>query len=106
MIRDARRAAGLTQQGLAIRLSTTQSAIAQLESDRSNPRLSTLERALRACGHELTIAARPAKSSIDETLTAAHLRIPREDRLARFDRAYADMREIALAGRRARGELG
>jgi transcriptional regulator with XRE-family HTH domain len=105
LLRDARRAAGLTQAGLASRLGTTQSAIARLERDGANPRIETLDRALRACGRELSLDARPHKSSIDETLVAARLRLTPGERLLSFDRAYADIREIALAGRRARGEL-
>jgi transcriptional regulator with XRE-family HTH domain len=106
LIRDARRSAGLSQQALATRIGTTQSAVAGLEADRSSPRVATLERALRACGRELSLAAPPKNSSIDETLVAAHLSIPREHRLRRFDRAYAEVRKSALAGQRARGELG
>ncbi len=106
LVREARRSAGLSQQALASRLGTTQSAIAGLESDRSSPRVATVERALRACGQELTLSAQRRNSSIDETLTAAHLQIPREHRLRSFDRSYAEVRKIAVAGQRARGELG
>lgn len=105
MLRDARRAAGLTQAGLAARLGTTQSAIARLEADGANPRIETLARALRACGRELTLEARPHRSSIDETLVARQLEVPPGQRLLSFEHAYADVRKIALAGRRARGEL-
>ena len=106
LVREARRSAGLSQQALASRMGTTQSAVAGLEADRSSPRVATLERALRACGRELSLDAAPKNSSIDESLTAAHLRVPRELRLRRFDRAYAEVRKLALAGRRSRGELG
>lgn len=105
LIRDARRSAGLSQQALASRMSTTQSAIAGLESDRSSPRVSTVERALRACGRELSLTAARQRSSIDETLVAANLRYTPEQRLLGFERSYANMRELALAGARARGEL-
>jgi transcriptional regulator with XRE-family HTH domain len=106
LLRQARRAAGLTQAELAARLGTTQPAIARLESVQANPRIDTLARALRACDRELLLDARAQRSSIDETLVAAQLRIPPGQRLVRFDRAYADVRQLALAGRRARGELG
>jgi transcriptional regulator with XRE-family HTH domain len=105
LIREARRGAGLTQAELAARLGTTQSAIARLEAPSSNPRLSTLSRALDACGRELSLEARPRQSSIDETLVAGRLRLTPEQRIKSFERAYAETRKIALAGRRSRGEL-
>jgi transcriptional regulator with XRE-family HTH domain len=106
LLQQARRAAGLTQAELASRLGTTQPAIARLESSHANPRIDTLARALRACGRELTLGARPDKSSIDETLVAAQLRIPPGQRLLGFDRAYGEARQLARAGRSARHELG
>jgi transcriptional regulator with XRE-family HTH domain len=106
LIRDARSAAGLTQAELARRLGTTQSAIARLEAADSNPRIDTLDRALDACGRRLSLEAPPKRSSIDETLVARQLQLSPADRLRSFDRAYAETRRIALAGRRARRELG
>ena len=105
LLRHARTAAGLTQAELSRRLGTTQSAVARLESPAANPRLATLERALRACGHRLELDARPERSSIDETLVFENLRLPPGERIKRFEQAYAGVREIALAGRRSRGEL-
>jgi transcriptional regulator with XRE-family HTH domain len=105
LIRAARRGAGLSQASLAARLGTTQSAVARLEADGANPRIDTLARALRACGHDLDIESRPRKSSIDETLVARQLRLSPGERLKSFERSYANVREIALAGARARGEL-
>jgi transcriptional regulator with XRE-family HTH domain len=105
LVREARRSAGLTQQALASRLGTTQSAIAGLESDRSSPRVSTVERALRACGQELSLTAREPHPNIDETLVASMLRIPQEHRLRSFANSYASVRGLALAAARARGEL-
>ena len=105
LVREARRSAGLSQQALASRLGTTQSAIAGLESDRSSPRVATVERALRACGQELALTAQQPTSSIDETLVASMLRIPREHRLKSFTNSYANVRSLALAAARSRGEL-
>jgi transcriptional regulator with XRE-family HTH domain len=105
LIRDARRDAGFTQAELAARLDTTQSAIARLEAEGANPRVDTLMRALDACGRELLLESRPHRSSIDETLVAARLRLTPEQRIKSFEGAYAETRKIALAGRRARGEL-
>jgi transcriptional regulator with XRE-family HTH domain len=105
LVRDARRSAGLSQQALASRIGTTQSAVAGLESDRSSPRVSTVERALRACGQELTLSAHKNPSTIDEALVASMLRIPPEHRLRSFANSYANVRELALTAARARGEL-
>ena len=105
LIRNARRDAGLTQAELASRLGTTQSAIARLEADGANPRLSTLTRALEACERELVLESRPRRSSIDETLVAGRLRLTPEQRIKSFERSYANVREFALAGARSRGEL-
>lgn len=105
LIRTARLAQGLTQNELAMRLGTTQSAVARLEADGANPRFETLVKALTACGRELSLETRPHRSSIDETLVARQLRMSPAARLRSFDNAYAETRKIAIAGRRARGEL-
>jgi transcriptional regulator with XRE-family HTH domain len=105
LIRDARRTSGLTQAELAERLGTTQSAIARLEAEGANPRLSTLTRALDACGRDIVLESTPRRSSIDETLVGGRLRLTPEQRIKSFERAYAETRTLALAGRRARGEL-
>jgi transcriptional regulator with XRE-family HTH domain len=105
LLRDARRGAGLSQAALASRLGTTQSAIARLERDAVSPRVDTLERALRACGRRLELGVGRSETSIDETLVARMLRVPPGERIKSFERSYANLREIALAGARSRGEL-
>lgn len=105
VVRDARTRAGLTQEELARRLGTTQSAIARLESAGSNPRVSTLERALEACGSRLQLSAAPAPSSIDETLVAEMLRLSPAERLRSFERSYAGVREVARAAGASRGGM-
>jgi hypothetical protein len=85
-------------------MGTTQSAVAGLESDRSSPRVATVERAVRACGQELMLSAHKSASSIDETLVASMLRIPQEHRL-RASPAAMRTCELAHAAARARGEL-
>ena len=98
LIRDARRSAGLSQQALASRIGTTQSAIAGLESDRSSPRVSTVERALRACGQELSLAARDRNSNIDETLIYENLRLTPGERLARVRDQLRQRARVRMAG--------
>lgn len=56
---EARSHAGLTQQQLAKRMSTTQSVIARLESGRIRPSTQTLERLAVATGTRLRISFEP-----------------------------------------------
>ncbi len=56
LVREARRRAGMTQQALADKAATTQSAIARLESGRTSPSLEQVERLLRLCGFDLIVS--------------------------------------------------
>jgi transcriptional regulator with XRE-family HTH domain len=56
---EARVLAGLTQEQLAERMETSQSAIARLESGRGRPSTDTLARLAIATGTELTISFTP-----------------------------------------------
>ena len=47
---EARRNAGLTQAELALRMGTSQAAVARIESGRGAPKWSTIERYARAVG--------------------------------------------------------
>lgn len=67
LLAQARRDAGLTQAELARRLGISQPAVAQLERFDSNPRIETLERALRAVGVELVIDARSPEQATNES---------------------------------------
>lgn len=58
---DARTRAGLTQQGLARKMCTTQPVVARLESGRTRPSLRTLERLAKATGSRLLISFEPRK---------------------------------------------
>jgi len=57
----ARSRAGLTQEELAEKMDTSQSAIARMESGRTIPSGSTLKRFARATGTRLRITFEPAK---------------------------------------------
>jgi transcriptional regulator with XRE-family HTH domain len=105
LVAEARRSAGLTQSELAGRLGVSQAAVAQLERPDSNPRLATLDRALRALGAELTISARPRLPSIDESLIRQQLDLTPRERLQSLEAMYGQARELALAGAASRGEL-
>jgi transcriptional regulator with XRE-family HTH domain len=81
LVTRARRAEGLTQEELARRMGTTQSAIARLEAGQSNPTVATVEKALRACGHTLQPQAKMFRDSVDESLIRASLRMTPAQRL-------------------------
>jgi len=53
----------MSQQALADRAGTTQSAIARLESGRTAPSLETVERLLRLCGLQLIVELAPYDDS-------------------------------------------
>jgi transcriptional regulator with XRE-family HTH domain len=57
LIKEARRAAGITQLEMAHRAGTTQPAVAAYESGARTPTLATLERLLDACEHDLEMHA-------------------------------------------------
>lgn len=58
---EARERAGLTQEELAVRMETSQSAVARMESGRVLPSGSTLKRFARATGSRLRISFEPDK---------------------------------------------
>jgi transcriptional regulator with XRE-family HTH domain len=105
LLADARRRAGLTQTDLAKRLAITQAAVAQLERSDSNPRLATLDRALRAAGVELVVTTRPRRATVDEGLIRQQLELAPAERLSGLETMYRQARELASAGEAHRGEL-
>lgn len=58
---EARARAGLTQEELAVRMETSQSAIARLEAGRALPSGRTLERFAKATGTSLRISFEPVR---------------------------------------------
>lgn len=63
LIREARRRAGLSQAELAVRVGTTQSAIARLERGRTSPSLERTRELIRACGLDLRFELAPIDDS-------------------------------------------
>ncbi len=107
IVREARRAAGLTQAELARRMGTTQSAVARLEREGANPRLATLREAVRATGRYLDVVVDDyPPGSIDETLTARYVRVTPAERLRSFVGARGSIRELARAADRSRERTG
>jgi transcriptional regulator with XRE-family HTH domain len=106
IVREARTAAGLTQAELARRMGTTQSAVARLEARGANPRLKTLEAAVRATGRQLEIdAPEYPRGSIDASLTERQLLGTPAERLRGLERMYREACKLREAGQRARGTL-
>jgi predicted transcriptional regulator len=58
---DARARSGLTQEEIARRMGTTQSAVARLESGRSRPSMRTLERYAAATGSKVRVVLEAAE---------------------------------------------
>ncbi len=100
LLKRVRTDAGMTQAELARRLGTTQTAIARLERWDANPRLATLDRAVRATGHRLQLEAVPAATDVDEDQIAAHLRMTPADRARAHDAAYRNLAESARGASR------
>jgi transcriptional regulator with XRE-family HTH domain len=105
LLADARQRAGLTQADLAKRLGISQASVAQMERPESNPRVATLDRALRAAGAELVISARRREPSVDESLIREQLALTPAQRLRGLEVMYQQARELARAGAASRGEL-
>jgi transcriptional regulator with XRE-family HTH domain len=105
LIRNARTEAGLTQAQLARRLGTSQPAIVKLERPGANPTVRTLDRVLRSTGHRLELTAPTWTPEVDESLIRQQLALPPAERLRQLERQSAQLRRLALAGARGRGEL-
>lgn len=80
LIRDARRFAGISQQQLADRIGTTQSAVSRWERGHDEPRIRTLSQILTACGLRLVMAAEP--DEVDRAQIRQQLAMTPQQRLA------------------------
>jgi transcriptional regulator with XRE-family HTH domain len=106
LIRDARRAAGLTQAALAARLGVSQSAIAKLEREGANPTVETLDRVLRATGHRLQLIAPAWSDGVDESLIRRALERTPAERIKSVERMHGDVRRLQVAAARSRDRVG
>lgn len=116
LVAAARTRAGLTQQDLARRAGTSQSAIARLERGQGSPSVDTLRRVLAAAGFSLRIDLQPAgaagdpvveayKAGVDRTLIRANLAKTVERRLddvEAFRKSAAELRASVARMRRRR----
>lgn len=98
LIREARRRRGLTQQELADRAGTTQSAVARWESGRTSPDLATVQRLVHLCGLQLEVAIVDPDDS-DLAQAERLLRLAPGERLERGVRVARQLRELRPGGR-------
>jgi transcriptional regulator with XRE-family HTH domain len=89
LLRAARLRHEVSQEQLAIRASTTQSAISRIEKDRVSPSVQTLAELLYLLGEDLVLTAEKRDAGIDPTLIDERLRLTEEERLE-YGRAFAD----------------
>ena len=80
LLRDARRRHGVSQQSLATRASTTQSAISRIERDRVSPSVETLRELLYLLGEDLILKSEVRYFGIDRTLNQSNLTFTPEQR--------------------------
>lgn len=97
LLREARRRRGVSQERLAIRASTTQSAISRIERDQVSPTVETLRGLLHMLSEDLVMDAVERDAGIDRSMTRANLSLAPG---ARFARA----REFAAFVQRNRGK--
>ena len=98
LVREARKRAGLTQQELADRAGTTQSAVARLESGRVSPPLDRVEELVQLCGFQLILELAPFDDS-DVVQAEARLRLDVDERLRQMEagvRAAAELRAAMI----------
>ncbi|HEU5062637.1 MAG TPA: helix-turn-helix domain-containing protein [Solirubrobacterales bacterium] len=83
LLREARIRHEVSQESLAIRAGTTQSAISRIEQDRVSPSVETLRKLLHLLGEELVLGAEERDTGIDRTLNRANLEFTPEQRVER-----------------------
>lgn len=103
LIRTTRARRGLSQDRLARRVGTRQSAISRLEADEVSPSVETLELLMRAMGESLQIAAVPPQREYDPVHRGASAARSPGERLALGISWNRMAGRLASAGREARG---
>jgi transcriptional regulator with XRE-family HTH domain len=89
LLKEARKRHGVSQKQLAMRASTTQSAISRIERDRVSPSVETLRELLYLLGEDLELGAAHRDSGIDATLNVQSLQFAPGERVRR-GLAFAD----------------
>lgn len=105
LIRSTRARYGLSQQRLARRVGTRQSAISRLEADEISPSVETLETILRAMGERLDISGAPMERDYDRLHRKATAARSPAERLALGISWNRMVGRLASAGREARDRV-
>jgi len=87
LLREARRAHRLSQEQLAIRAGTAQSAIARIEADRVSPTIRTLTTRFQAMEADFVFGTRPRDWGVDLSLNRENLEYTPTQRVERGLRA-------------------
>jgi transcriptional regulator with XRE-family HTH domain len=94
LLREARIRHELSQEQLAIRAGTTQSAIARIERDHTSPSIKTLNSLFQAMEEDFVFGARPRDWGVDLSLNHKNLEYTPTQRLER-QLGFADViREV------------
>jgi transcriptional regulator with XRE-family HTH domain len=93
---------GLSQERLALRAGTTQSAISRIEQERGSPTVRTLEQLLHLMGDDLVLMVEKRDSGIDLTLNQANLELTPEQRVHR-GLEFADVVRRNRGGEKGKG---
>ena len=96
---------GLSQERLARRAGTRQSAISRLEADEISPSVETVDLLLRAMGESLQLAATPPERDYDPLHRQAMAERSPGERLALGISWNRMAGRLAAAGRQARGRV-
>jgi transcriptional regulator with XRE-family HTH domain len=102
LIRAARTRSGLSQERLARRVGTGQSAISRLEADEISPTVETLDLLMRAMGEQLQIAGVAPEREYDPVHRRAAAERSADERLALGISWNRMAGRLAAAGREAR----
>ena len=82
LLREARERHGVSQKQLAMRASTTQSAISRIERGKVSPSVETLRELLYLLGEDLTLSTEKRDFGIDWTLNEERLKLSPSERVA------------------------
>lgn len=99
LVRQARRRAGLSQRALAERTGIHQPEITRIETGKTDPRVGTLFRLLKACGERLETAPRLG-IGIDRTMIHELRKLTPRQRLDHAVRSSRNLDELLKATRR------